>query len=292
MAQFNWTSQTNLDNRCLAFFVLTNRLPNAAGLTYSLESGMVCWRDSADSDWNRISLRENSRLAAWEPMTFDKLGLLAHEIGLVGPLSESKLEDPQVLEIAVSPQGFIFHWDHFSLEISDIGRLTGEAQSLQSASLHDERWSRFTAFNIDEEIVGPGIGKNPPRPAQVGSRRTPVPEDLSEIEVDSLADCSTNASDLLDRSDNDWEGEYTPEAQRFIAQHFGIDASTIDWHSATSARIVNHSFADTAPFDPIAAITALKLALRNTPTTRTTLVRDVEPSPWPSQNRQGPGRIS
>lgn len=57
---------------------------------------------------------------------------------------------------------------------------------------------------------------------------------------------------------------YTPEFSEFAAEftrhQFGVDPAKVDWREAVKHRIISASFAHTAPFDPVAACSAARLA--------------------------------
>lgn len=238
--------------------------------TYSLETGLVYWPGAtAGGSQALVSLRANSQLAIWEPMTSSKFASMALESGAAGEDINiaGRVIHPEMAAVTVSPQGFVFCWDsNGGLAVSDVGRLANVHEPLAHRR---DGWSRYLPGE-NRTVSGPGNGRIPPDRAQVGNGRAPYPVDPEQIYVKTLAHCGIMAASSIEDSGNDILGTYTPEAAAFVKQQFGVEVNDIDWQDANQARLINEKFFHTALFDPHAARAALRLAIANNKARQTT----------------------
>lgn len=257
--------QSSLDNRCLTFLVFddlfTDEKPTDSppALSYSLETGRVWSRHPLSGERSVVPLRDNTRLASWEPMTTDKLCLMAAELGIAGDDNglPGRVTQAELAAVVVSPAGFVLRWfdDGTHVGVSDVRHLSGSRTSL--TSIHAD-WNEYHAVN--GTVRGPGLHGERIGQAGIGDGRSPIPDDTGMIVLDTLADYGAAAASPVGDIGSDVEGGYASEAADFVARHFGVDVGDIDWREATKARLVSHSFSRSAPFDPIAACAALRLA--------------------------------
>lgn len=263
-------SQTDRQNRCLTFLVMDGAVVEPGqgdgsvrrgvderpglgrpALTYSLDTGVVRWRDPSTGEYPPpIALRSNTRLAQWEPMTRDKFELIALELGVLDgdDSSPTPTEDLGIAALVVSPEGHIFGWDRSGLAVSDVRRLSALGQRPLIDPIHHRgQW----ADGATRALVGSGMIPQ-------------LADDLGfGLDGPDLPDYAHEAMIMLAESGNRDTGLYTPDAAQFIADQFGVDAHTVDWAAANKARLINASFAEIAPFDPISATQALRLAAGN-----------------------------
>ncbi|MGH8602835.1 MAG: hypothetical protein ACREXR_08735 [Gammaproteobacteria bacterium] len=270
-------TQPYLDNRCLTFLILEGAEPGVddefvsrrVAQTYSLETGLVHWPDPVIRESQpTVSLRENSRLSTWEPMTSSKFALMALERGIAGEGIETpgRITHPEMAAITVSPQGFVFCWDaNEVLAVSDVGRLANVHEPMTKRG--GDGWSRYVTRS--REVLGPGDGHIPPDRAWVGNDRTPRPMHPEDLTVDTLAHCGMFAASLIEESGNDIFGDYSPQAAVFIQRQFGVDVNAVDCQAGNQARLISQKFSRSTPFDPVTARTALRLAVLNSKVQRT-----------------------
>jgi hypothetical protein len=271
-------TQPFLNSKCLTFLVLEGGLPGMEGerttyrvaQTYSLETGVVYWpRGGSGGPQVSVSLRANSQLANWDPMTSSKFASMALESGAAGEDIDiaGRVIHPEIAAVTVSPQGFVFCWDsNRGLAVSDVGRLANVHEPLT------RRWDGWSRYSFDENRVvsGPGDGKIPPDRAWVGNGRAPYPIDLEQIHVKTLAHCGIMTASPIEEAGNDIFGNYTPEAAVFIKRQFGVEINDIDWQAANQARLINEKFSHAALFDLHSARAALRLAIAHDKAKQTT----------------------
>lgn len=163
--------QDQLNNTCLTFFVLDGSRPGAddetvsrqVAQTYCLETGTVYWPGLPGRP--QLSLRDNDRLAAFEPMTAEKLAVIAVDSGVVGAETQTpgRVAWPDTAAIVVSPQGFALCWEQGFIRISDAGQLANVYQPLANK---DNGWSQYYrthTHQADTIIVSPGFDGTHPR---------------------------------------------------------------------------------------------------------------------------------
>lgn len=236
--------------------------PAIRPLPYRIVWRLGAWGGCHPLSGERLSvlLRDKPKLAGWEPMTPDKLSLMALEWGVAGDDNGLpwRVTEPWLSAVVVSPDGFVFQWhdDGTHLGVSDVRRLAGVDSSL---SVMRGDWDEYSI--VGNEVHGPGLRGTPARQAQVGNGTNPLPSDKNLVLVDSLADCGAAAAPPIGDAGSRVEGEFAPEAAEFVAQQFGVDVARIDWDKANKHRVISHSFSGSAPFDPVAACAALRLAL-------------------------------
>lgn len=257
--------QPSLDNKCLTFLVFDDLFTDepassAPAVSYSLETGQVWFRHPVSGERLVVPLRGNSaRLAGWEPMTTDKLCLMATELGIAGDDNGApgRVTEPELAAVVVSPAGFVLRWkdDGTQVGVSDIRRLADSRVSLTSM---DGDWNEYRA--IRDQVRGPGLHGQRIGQAGIGDGRNPVPGDTGLIVIDSLAGYGAAAASPVGDIGSDVNGEFVPEAADFVARNFGIDANGIDWREVNKARIISRSYSASASFDPVAACGALGLA--------------------------------
>jgi hypothetical protein len=263
-------SQDDLDCKCLSFFELTgvpahaegDDMSRGVGLTYNLETGILRWLKADAQRWGQLSLRDG-RLAAWEPMTPEKMVLIAIDIGIASnfhvPVDyPGRFEAPEVSAVTVNPDGVVFYRDSDDkLSISDARRLTGGPRAVleaggTSAILDTGEWAHFL-LSPKGKITAVGL-----QALEAGGRIL-APNDPRNFGFTSLGNCSWQAGTLI--------GSYrpfSPEAAAYVVQRFGVDPHQIDrtgWISANKARLLSASFTNSTPFDPHAAIAALRIAV-------------------------------
>lgn len=270
----NRAGNGELRNGCLSFFVLDGHLMTEAqesverapgdkqpALTYSLETGRVCFRNPTDGSRSFVDLRAGSRLLAWEPMTPEKFELMAIELGIVGhPDAETPLAifEPDIAAITVSPDGHVFHRDRsdYTMCVSDVLRLSDSPAPLWQTA--GPQWSKYS---YEEDVPVSKYGE--PVAARVGSGIIPVP-DRDHFQAVSLAECSAWALVPLEETDNRTVGPYSDEAAAFVRDNFGVDTAAVKSREAAKARYIgNFMTHDLPPFDPIPACGALRLASQN-----------------------------
>ncbi len=264
-----WLSQPDFDSKCLTFLVLHGSQPGVEGetvlrrvaQTYSLETGLVSWRHPSQQPHVPILLRGNSRLASWEPMTSQKFALMALDRGSAGEAKDmpGRVAWPQIAAVVVSPQGFVFRWEDSSLCISDVKRLANISEPLANGQ---EGWNEYQITYTDKGriVVGPGFGETALDRAWVGNGEAPLPNGPDNFKVPTLAAYNNVAALPILESENDPCGDYAPEAVAFVGQQFGVDPNAVDWQAANAARFASEQFSHSAPFDPVAACSALRLA--------------------------------
>jgi hypothetical protein len=229
-------------------------------LSYSLETGQVSSRHPISGKRSTVSLRDSAKLAGWEPMTTNKLCLMALELGVSGDDNgmPGRVVDPWTAAVVVSPDGFVFRWNDNGnqLDISDVRRLAGIRSLLMG---NEGEWNEYNVVH-GNAVEGPGLGSAPIGQAHIGTGRNPIPSDAGLVLVDSLAGCGAAAAAPIGDSSSRIEGEFAPEVADFVARQFGVDANSVDWREANKTRLISRSFSTSAPFDPVAACSALRLA--------------------------------
>lgn len=262
------------ENRHLSFLALTSYVESTTdeyplvGLTYCLEAGVIRWYGTPSSPSSPLHLRQNTvlspsdreQLASWEPMTDDKMVLLAIEVGLMGNVDAPLDEEPDFLAIAVNPRGFVYRWngsDHIYL--SHVQTLAGADQEL----FHDRRtpgkelWEKhkFISPSPTENTI---YGREPaPGVALMDCILPEFPTTLTEWSHRVIPPTPDPRADP--------ESEFSAEAAAFVQQHFGVDVSTVDPKEANLARLINAKYGTTAPFDPRKAVNALRAAVATNP---------------------------
>lgn len=261
-------SQVTLDSKCLAFLVLCGEPgeewgiedhSSQVGQTYSPETGIASWPNRTGADAiPPLSLRSNTQLAKWEPITPEKFKLMALDCGVIGEDIQvpGRVVRPTLTAVAVTPPGFVFRWEHASrLWVSDVRRLAELKNPL--ADRWNGAWSRYTE-RADPGTIDPHTGS-----ALIGDGAMPTPFHREHFMVNSLAECANTAGTLVhELGYNPAIADYTPETVAFIQTQFGVNVSGIkDWHDANRHRMINSLFGHTASFDHTAACTALRLAV-------------------------------
>ena len=269
--------QRHLENKCLTFLILYGKsepetsdddelaLPHVAQ-TYSLDTGLVWWPDPTGREQLPPMPLRNSRLSSWEPMVLEKFELMALEKGVLGEdlITPSRITDATMAIIVISPEGFVFYWDHFGdVSISDVGRLADAPQPLVDTTL--PTWRTYhPKDNRVIDVTDMIENRHEPRPAAlVGNCIAPKLRDPRDLLIDTLSDCAKQMATPLTESGNDPYGNYTPRAAEFVWQQFRVDVDSVDWHAANKARLISDSFSRSAPFDPSLACAALRLAIVN-----------------------------
>lgn len=244
------------------------------GQTYSLETGLVGWPDPTTAEQLApLSLR-NSRLSGWEPMTAEKFELMALERGIIGEeiVAPGRMLDASIVTVVVSPQGFVFHWDHSgTVSISHVSQLESTPQPLVHTYM--EAWHIYKPKHDIIVDIGGFEESSPTALALVNKsgktsnprsrKRFPKPRDPRHLRFTHLGEAARNIAPLLIEAHDYTFEDYTPEAAEFVQKQFGVDVNNVDWHAANKARLISNSFAHSAPFDPAAACAALRLAIVN-----------------------------
>lgn len=278
------------DNKCLTFLALHGKRtdidtdidygPEAlrVGQTYSLETGLVGWPDPETGEQRNMLSLGNSRLrsSSWEPMTGEKFELMALERGIIGDniAMPERVTDTNIVTVVVSPQGFVFHWDHTAtVSISHVSRLADIPQPLVSTSM--DAWHLYKLTFGDPNRITDIGGSDEPPPATLalvdksGTSHPhhqwcfPKPRHPNEFIFDSLGEAAANIAPLLTGSKNYTSEDHTPAAAEFVLRQFGVDVDDVNWHAAIEARFISSAFTHSASFDPAAACAALRLAIVN-----------------------------
>ncbi|MBV9160437.1 MAG: hypothetical protein JO281_02510 [Pseudonocardiales bacterium] len=263
-----------LDYRWLSFQVLTsyreaagaNKETYTGGLSYCLEAGVIHWHGTADDQGSPLNLRENQalnladrdHLASWEPITDDKMGSLAIELGLMGNTHSRLLDEPAVSAVAVNPNGFVYRWHGGrNIYISDVGTLAASDNIFHDISPATRLWEQHTLSAALDNYIRYGEGQV----ILLERPWTDLPNSLAEWS-------SRLAPPVLDPRTKP-ESDFTGEAAVFVQRHFGVDVSSIDWKAANHARFVNAKYSPTEHFDSNKALRALRRTITSADKGRT-----------------------
>lgn len=271
------------ETRHLSFLALTSYVESLAesgerylvGLTYCLEAGVIHWYGTPSSQSSPLHLRQNMRLspsdrgqlASWEPMTDDKMVLLAIELGVMGDVQTPVDEQPDFMAIAVNPQGFVYRWDGSRrIYLSDVQTLAGVGQDLfhERGYLDSDLWEKHSFISTSGESTD---SEEYTRYAQ-GTADDCKPGILPSLldyprpePPDSLTEWSKRVVPPTPDPRTDTEREFSAEAAAFVQHYFRVDPSQVDMKAANLARFMNARYGMTAPFDPRKALTALRAAI-------------------------------
>jgi hypothetical protein len=283
-------SQGELDNKCLSFFEVTgipsyvhgDDLSRAVGLTYNLETSVLRWLKADGQTWGQLLLR-SGRLATWEPLTPEKIGLIAINLGVISnfhvPVNyPGRFENPEVSAVTISPDGVVFYREtDDKLSISDITRLAGGAHAIidaggTSAILDTGEWTHFQ-LSPRGKITSSG-----PDRVAVGNGQLPNPTQPSHFGFTSLANCSQQMRTRLEDSGHNPFHPFTAEATAYVVERFGVDPHDIDHTGWTSANTARRSFTVNKTFDLDASITALRMAIASQEAKSRTISPAIAPS--------------
>lgn len=151
-------AQHQLNNTCLTFLILDGALPGGdddyesrhLAQTYCLETGVVAWPGLPKR--RPIPLRDNTRLAEWEPMTAKRFAVIALDSGIAGADENvaGRIVHPKMAAVVISPSGFLMCWDENAIQVSDVGRLANVHQPLANRR---DGWDEYYIHNDPEKAL-------------------------------------------------------------------------------------------------------------------------------------------
>jgi hypothetical protein len=233
------------------------------GLHYCLEAGVIHWYGTPSDQSSPLYLRDNADLAMWEPMTADKMGLLAVELGVMGdyPRVPWMEEGPSDLSaMAVSPHGFVLKWPGGdNIYISDVQTLAGiEEASAEEPDNEEGQWEGHSLNRGPHDYIRYGGGQA--QATEESETDLPILMQGWTEPPTSLAEWGFNVVPPVAWDPRTkMEAEFSADAASFVQSHFGVDVSAVERNrtAANRARLLDAKYSKTTPFNPHRAIAAL-----------------------------------
>lgn len=193
--------QYRANSKCLTFLLFDTGVSDAEpDREYELSTGRAVLTCSLET--GIVSARHPLGGVGVEPMTEEKLSLLAVELGIWAP-GETALphavSDPEISAVVVSPQGHVFHWaDNGEVAISDVAKLTSFPEV--NISRPERRSGSWATYRLE---AGQYVGfSDNPTDAVVGNRRQPFIDNMF-IPPDSPTECAARTAMQVEESGND-----------------------------------------------------------------------------------------
>ncbi|MGH3874926.1 MAG: hypothetical protein ACRDSR_26060 [Pseudonocardiaceae bacterium] len=292
-------------------------------LTYSLETGVVRWEDTAGV--HTVSLRDNEELSKlWEPMTAERFTYL---MTTLHPTFTREIDRYQRCVLTISPEGQILKSDpRKELEYTSltyfprlIGREEKEGWKYWDDLLDPEKggqWLRGLIIKGEQKPVADREDAekvaSQPTLADFGWAAATIHEEIQEIhnplagpsnEVEAATVTFPRYDDGIIRAAPPNDPHAIEQTAVYLREKLGVDPHPVlwtaqHWVSASNARLNSRLHAQTADFPPekaAHAIRALTAAVKNQHNRRTTTrtATTINPRDLPrtkhQQGRQPPG---